>query len=524
MNGWRSVWTRPAGMVIGLLGILKAGGAYVPLDPAYPSDRLAQILTDAAPKIVLSDGIGREALGIEALGGMTVLDLGQTGHPRVWAELPATDLDVQALGLSSQHLAYVIYTSGSTGKPKGAMGFHQPVINLIEWIDKEFRVGPDDVLLFTTSLSFDLSVYDIFGILAAGGRIRVASQKELSDPHQLAHVLFKENITFWDSAPAVFQQLLFYFEEAAQRCDMPALRLAFFSGDWIPLEFFNVIRRFFPKCRMISLGGATEATVWSNFYPVEYISPSWVSVPYGKPIQNARYYVLDKYLNPLPRGGRGDLYIGGECLTLGYLNRPELTSERFLRDPFNSAPKARMYKTGDLARYLPDGNIEFLGRNDHQVKIRGFRIELGEIEARLLEHPLVNKAMVLAREDVPGEKHLVAYVVPAMGEAGESGAPTETAELAGTLRAHLFTRLPEYMVPVAFVRIDAFPLTPNGKLDRKALPPPGGEAFARRQYEAPQVKSNRYWLSYGRSCSVSSMWADTTTSSSWAAIHSWLSN
>jgi amino acid adenylation domain-containing protein len=404
--------------------------------------------------------------------------------------MPSTNPDPKTLGLTSDHLAYVIYTSGSTGKPKGVMGLHRPVINLIEWLSREFQIGPSDVVLFTSSLSFDLSVYDIFGLLAVGGCIRVASREELADPQKLARVLFERDVTFWDSAPAVFQQLIFCLGDAAHGAQTPLLRLAFFSGDWIPLEFFGVIRRFFPKCQMISLGGATEATVWSNFYPVLCVEPWWASIPYGRPIQNARYYVLDEYLNHTPWGAQGHLYIGGQCLTDGYLNRPELTAERFLPDPYNSIPGARMYKTGDLARHLPDNNLQFLGRNDHQVKIRGFRIELGEIEAKLAEHPLVREAIVVAREDIPGDKRLVAYVYPAAPEDGGADSSQKSVQspgdFAAVLRTHLASRLPEYMIPKAFVKLDSVPMTPNGKLDRKALPAPDWDAYVRRAYEEPQ--------------------------------------
>ena len=489
---------RSVAMVIGVLAIVKAGGAYVPIDPAYPSERLAQILADADPDIVLSDAVGREVLGREAIEGSIVLDLDTLKQPQklrpVWADMPSTNPDPKTLGLTSDHLAYVIYTSGSTGKPKGVMGLHRPVINLIEWLSRKFQIGPSDVVLLTSSLSFDLSVYDIFGLLAVGGCIRVASKEELADPQKLARILFERDVTFWDSAPAVFQQLIYCLEDAARSTETSLLRLAFFSGDWIPLEFFAVIRRCFPKCQMIGLGGATEATVWSNFYPVQCVEPWWVSIPYGRPIQNARYYVLDEYLNPTPWGAQGYLYIGGQCLTDGYLNRPELTAERFLPDPFNSIPGARIYKTGDLARHLPDSNLQFLGRNDHQVKIRGFRIELGEIEAKLAEHPMVREAVVVAREDIPGDKRLVAYVYPALQEDGRATSPKSVqspAGLAAILRTHLSSRLPEYMIPKAFVKLDTLPLTPNGKLDRNALPVPDWDAYARRTYEEPQSEMEK---------------------------------
>jgi acyl-coenzyme A synthetase/AMP-(fatty) acid ligase len=226
-------------------------------------------------------------------------------------------------------------------------------------------------------------------------------------------------------------------------------------------------------------GGATEATVWSNFYPVTHIDPTWASIPYGRPIQNARYYVLDSYFNPLPIGSRGDLYIGGECLTAGYFGRPDLTAERYVSDPHANTLHGKMYKTGDLARYRSDGNLEFLGRNDFQVKIRGFRIELGEIEAQLAESPDVRESVVIAHKEASGEKRLLAYVVPA----DEAVNP---AELAAALRTYMAARLPDYMVPAAFVRIPSLPLTPNGKLDRDRLPAPDGEAYAQPAYEAPQ--------------------------------------
>ena len=471
---------RGAAMVVGVLAIVKAGGAYVPLDPAYPSERLGQVLIDAAPVVVLSDAAGRQALGAAATGSWTMGDLEPLGagndRTALWSERAATD--PQVAGLTPDHPAYVIYTSGSTGKPKGVVGLHKPLINLIDWVNQRFGVGPDDVILLTSSLSFDLSVYDIFGLLAAGGCIHVAARADLADPQRLARLLFTEKLTFWDSAPAVFQQLLFYFDEAS-KLGNSQLRLAFFSGDWIPLDFFPAIERTFPGCDMIALGGATEAAVWSNFYPVKHIDPRWASIPYGRPIQNARYYVLDAHLNALPVGSRGDLYIGGECLTAGYFGRPDLTAERFVTDPFAAGPQARMYKTGDQARYYADGNLEFLGRTDFQVKIRGFRIELGEVEARLADSPMVRDSVVVARADSTGEKRLLAYVVPA-------GAATGAAELAGALRAFMAARLPDYMVPSAFVRMDAFPLTPNGKLDRDQLPAPDGDAYAQRSYAAPE--------------------------------------
>jgi amino acid adenylation domain-containing protein len=462
-------------MVVGLLAVLKAGGAYVPLDQSYPLERLAYMIKDCAPVALLTysststDVLAplRERLSIEKI---PVLDLRDDAES--WGGERIHDPDPETLGLTSTHLAYIIYTSGSTGLPKGVMVQHRPVINLIQWVNREFAVGPGDRVLFTTSLSFDLSVYDVFGLLAAGGRVHIASQDDISDPQRLVQILCSEGITFWDSAPAVCSRLTPYLNELPQA--PRSLRLAFFSGDWIPLELPDIVRRAFPSCQIVSLGGATEATVWSNYFPVKEIAPHWVSIPYGRPIANARYYLLNSALSPCPIGVTGDLYIGGDCLSLGYLNRPELTAERYISDPFSADPRARLYKTGDLGRHLPDGNIEFLGRRDTQVKIRGFRIELGEIEARLSEHESVRTGVVLAREDSPGDKRLVAYVVPAV-----SGIDVQA------LRAHLGSTLPEYMVPAAYVQLSSLPLTSNGKLDRNALPAPRDAGYPARAYEEP---------------------------------------
>ncbi|GGG86308.1 hypothetical protein GCM10011585_32760 [Edaphobacter dinghuensis] len=476
---------RGPSMIIGILAILKAGGAYVPLDLTFPTERLIQILADASARLVLCDEAGGRALGSPTFQAYPLLDIEQT-EANVAGKLDS-NIDPASIGLTSNDLAYVIYTSGSTGTPKGVMGLHRPVINLIEWVNERFRVGGNDTLLFTTSLSFDLSVYDIFGMLAAGGCIRIASKIEILDPTSLARLMFERGVTFWDSAPAVFHQLLPYLEDAARCSGTSSLRLAFFSGDWVPLSFFDVFSRFFPDCQMIALGGATEATVWSNYYQVHRIAPEWQSIPYGKPIQNARYYVLDERLNPLPLGSRGHLFIGGECLTAGYLNRPTLTAERFVSDPFSSASNALLYKTGDMARYMRDGNLEFLGRSDHQIKIRGFRVELGEIESNLSQHNLVRDAVVIVREDIPGDKRLVAYVVRNEDQhSSDVKQESMGAEFARSLRTFLAVRLPEYMIPTAFVELDAFPLTSSGKLDRKSLIEPGQDAYIQRQYEPPQ--------------------------------------
>jgi amino acid adenylation domain-containing protein len=423
--------------------------------------------------------------------------------------------DDPASGVTSGDLAYIIYTSGSTGKPKGVVLLHGPVVNLIDWVNTTRRVGPGDRLLFVTSLNFDLSVYDLFGILGAGATVRVATPAELRDPERLLRILCEEPITFWDSAPPQLQQLAPFFATAPAGPGRKALRLVFLSGDWIPVPLPDALRATFPGASVVSLGGATEAAIWSNSYPIGAVDPKWPSIPYGKPIKNARYHVLDRHGNPLPVGVPGELHIGGECLADGYLNRPELTAEKFVPDPFAkiedrgsriedrgskiedragspaSDPRSsildprssRLYKTGDLARYFPDGNLEFLGRMDFQVKIRGFRIELGEIEAVLAQHPAVRECLVAAPKDESGSRFLCAYVVP---RPGQTAAPAE-------LRAFLARQLPAHMVPSDFVTLDAFPLTPNGKIDRKALAAPkrGADGPAGRDYVAPRDDAER---------------------------------
>jgi len=460
---------RSAEMVVALLGISKAGGTYVPLDTALPVARMRWILGSLASSWLVTQTRRLAALreifpALPALSEVVCLDEEEpsaVAGPRIWtardlALLPASDPAPLA---SSEDTAYIIFTSGSTGTPKGVVVRHSPVINLIEWINRTFAMGPADRVLFITSLSFDLSVYDVFGLLAAGGSIRVASAADLREPQRLVALLVGDGVTLWDSAPAALQQLVPSFP--AEPARESRLRLVFQSGDWIPVALPGRVRASFPAVEVIAMGGATEATVWSNFHRTGDPDPRWVSVPYGRPIQNACYLVLDERLELCPVGVPGDLYIGGDCLASGYSQEPLLTANQFMPDGFRDRPGV-LYRTGDRARFWPDGKLEFLGRLDHQVKIRGFRIELGEIEAVLGAQPGVRDAVVMAREDEPGHKRLVAYVVP-------DGGPVP---LAGDLRAALLEKLPEYMVPAFFVPLDALPVTSNGKLDRKALPAP----------------------------------------------------
>jgi amino acid adenylation domain-containing protein len=458
---------RSADMVAAVLAVTKVGAAYVPLDPAYPKDRLAFMLDDTKAALVLTQWSLVDRLPADPARTVNL--------DRIEAELADLSGTPVPRTHTSDAVAYVIYTSGSTGKPKGVVVRHCAAVNTLDWVNRTFSVGPRDRLLFVTSLSFDLSVYDIFGVLGAGGSLRVADEHELKDPSRLVEILRSEPITMWDSAPAALQQLVPFFDLGPTS---PNLKLVLLSGDWIPVTLPDQIRDEFPEARVIALGGATEAAIWSNWFPVEIVDPSWPSIPYGKPIRNARYHILEADLQPTPVGVPGELHIGGVCLADGYLNRPDLTAERFIPDPFR--PGERLYKTGDLARYLPDGNIEFLGRIDHQVKVRGFRVEMGEIEAALAQHPAVREAVIKPFRDDTGNVNLAAYVV--------CKSPVESAELG----KHLRTGLPDYMVPAAFVFLESLPITANGKVDRAALPVPDAPAAAAAAgYVAPVNDAER---------------------------------
>jgi amino acid adenylation domain-containing protein len=441
---------RSVDLVVAMLGVLKSGAAYVPLEPGLPAARAARILNTLSVRQFVTTAACLEQVRALLPDAPSVCEL------LCVEECTAFDTAPLRAQAAPGDVAYTIFTSGSTGVPKGVRVQHAPVVNLCDWVNRSFDVGPGDRLLFVTSPSFDLSVYDVFGALGAGATVRIAGDAEVQDPQRLHRVLVDEGITFWDSAPAALQQLEPLFESPAE--PPPALRLVFLSGDWIPVRLPDAVRRAFPRAEVISLGGATEAAIWSNVFQIGRIDPAWASIPYGRPIRNARYYVLNARLQPQPVGVTGDLYIGGDCLALSYAAAPALTAERFIPDPFHSRPGARMYRTGDLARFEADGTLIFLGRSDFQVKVRGFRVEIGEIEAVLAQHPAVTAVAVVTRAEMPG--NLLAYVV--------SRAPVDSA----SLRAHAAQQLPAYMLPAIFIQMDALPLNANGKLDRHALPAP----------------------------------------------------
>ncbi len=366
--------------------------------------------------------------------------------------------------------AYIIFTSGSTGTPKGVVVSHRPVVNVVDWVNATFGVNDRDRLFFLTSLCFDLSVYDLFGMFAAGGAVDIVPEEDVRRPETWPQRMADSGITIWDSAPAALSQSIPFFEKFEGQ--LPRARLFMLSGDWIPLTLPVQLQRLFAGCKVAALGGATEACIWSNYYEVEAVDPQWKSIPYGKPIRNARYYIMDRELKPCPIGARGELFIGGQCLANGY-HSEALTKERFIRDPFDVDPNARMYRTGDLAKWMPDGNIEFLGRIDHQVKIRGFRVEMGEIQAKLLRHPDIANCIVVDCADGSGQKALCAYY------ASPVDLPYKQ------LREFLAGDLPGYMIPSYFVRMDAIPVTSNGKVDRSALPDPLTLVRSDAVYEPP---------------------------------------
>ncbi|MBC8953403.1 non-ribosomal peptide synthetase [Xenorhabdus sp. PB62.4] len=454
-------------MVVGLLAILKTGGAYVPLDPAYPADRLAYVLEDSAPVVILTQA--------------TLADKLTSALPTVLLDDQASFLttqrtdnpDPQTQGLTSRHLAYVIYTSGSTGKPKGVMVEHANVIRLFAATQDRFRFDDNDVWTLFHSFAFDFSVWELWGALSYGGRLVIISADCARSPQMFYSLLCREQVTVLNQTPSAFRQLI-----AAQDVTPHSLRCIIFGGEALELHTLApwVARNPTRQTRLVNMYGITEITVHATYRELtESDINSGRGSLIGQPLSDLRIYILDAYGQPAPLGVAGEIYIVGAGVARGYLNRPELTAERFLADPFLPDSDIRMYKTGDLGRWLSDGNIEYLGRNDFQVKIRGFRIELGEIEARLEQCHGVREALVLAREDEPNQKRLVAYLLP---QAGVSLVPAE-------LRQQLTQHLAEYMLPSAFVTLDAFPLTPNGKLDRRALPVPDSSAIVVRSYEAP---------------------------------------
>ncbi|MGW6846328.1 amino acid adenylation domain-containing protein [Streptomyces sp. NPDC054958] len=432
--------------VVALLAVLKSGGAYLPIDPAYPADRIAYMLADAKPTALLTSTSTSTA--IPQSDATTVLALDEVDL----TTLPASPLDV---GIRPEHPAYVIYTSGSTGRPKGVVVEHRSVAGLLGWAAAEF--GGEDFrrVLVSTSFNFDVSVFELFGPLVSGGTVEVVRDLlALADTDTPVG-----DVSLVSGVPSAFAQMVAAGEIQARP------RTVVLAGEALTADAVAGIRMTIPGARVANIYGPTEATVYTTGWYAGTDAGTEGAVPIGRPISNARVYVLDGTLAPVPAGVVGELYIAGAGLARGYLGRPELTGERFVADPFSS-DGGRLYRTGDVVRWNTDGQIEYLGRADEQVKIRGFRIELGEVQSAIAAHPEVAQAAVIAREDVPGDKRLVAYVVP------NDTTPSAAAELPTRITEFAGNRLPSYMVPSAIVVLDVLPLNVNGKLDRKALPAP----------------------------------------------------
>jgi amino acid adenylation domain-containing protein len=437
---------RSVELVAALLGVLKAGGAYVPLDPEYPPDRLAFMLTDSAAPVVLVQAHLREVLPATDAAVLVVDDESE------WAGQPVDDPEPVA---EATNAAYVIYTSGSTGRPKGVPNTHRGVVNRLDWMQKAYRLGAGDRVLQKTPASFDVSAWEFFWPLQTGARLVLAKPGGHKDAAYLRDLIAAERVTTAHFVPSMLTAFL--AQEGVERC--AELRTVICSGEELPVGTAVEFTSRLPRCELHNLYGPTEAAIdVSSWQCRPEALAGAATVPIGAPIDNLRLYVLDERLNPVPVGVIGELYIAGVGVARGYHRRPALTADRFLPEPFDAEPGGRMYRTGDRARWRADGTLEFLGRLDHQVKLRGLRIELGEVEATLRGCHGVTDAAVVVREDAPGDKRLVAYVV----------GPAASAELKPALK----TTLPEYMVPQAFVALDRLPLTPNGKLDRAALPAP----------------------------------------------------
>ncbi|MGH8547300.1 MAG: amino acid adenylation domain-containing protein [Methylococcales bacterium] len=450
-------------LVVGILGILKAGGAYEPIDPNYPEERIAFMVEDAALSLVLTHRATLPTIIEVVPDGMVVVNLESE-----WEKIARCSDYTLPCQVVPENLAYVIYTSGSTGKPKGVAVTHGNVLASTR-ARLSYYEEPIERFLLLSSFAFDSSVAGIFWTLCQGGSLRLPDDETHLVPEGLVELIGREAVTHLLCLPSLYRLIL---ECGGKR--LTTLRTIVVAGEACWSDLIGRHYQALPQVSLFNEYGPTEGTVWSSVYRFQP-EDAQTTVPIGRPISNIRIYLMDAHLNPVPIGVPGELYIGGAGLARGYLNRPALTAARFIPNPFGE-PGSKLYRTGDLARYRPDGNIEYLGRSDHQVKIRGYRIEPAEIEATLARHPKVKQAVVIAREDTPGNKRLVGYV------AGNE--PEPTVEELGTI---LKETLPNYMVPSAFVFLEALPLTPNDKVDRKALPEPDAGSQSAHRYVAPRT-------------------------------------
>ncbi|HLO83824.1 MAG TPA: amino acid adenylation domain-containing protein, partial [Nostocaceae cyanobacterium] len=449
--------------IIGLLAILKAGGVYLPLDPVYPQERLSLMVEDSQVSVLLT------AASLAARFSENLL---KVRLDEDWEKIKTESINNPQSCITKENLAYVIYTSGSTGIPKGVLIEHQAIAHHCQNIIEEYQLKSSDRVLQFASLSFDVSLEQILPTLAIGATLILADAK-LVTPSDFQQKLIDDGLTVVDIPPAYWIQWI----QSVSETPITQLRLVICGGEAFPAEGLKVWQNSpMREVRLINAYGPTETTITALTFEIPQDStPFYTNIPIGRPLKNRQAYILDSQKNLVPIGVIGELYIGGEGLARGYLNRPELTDDKFVINPFHNS---KLYKTGDLARYLPDGNIQYLGRIDNQVKIRGFRIELGEIEAVLNQHPAIQATKVIAREDIPGDKRLVAYII--LESSGNF-----TSEILNQLRQYMQQQLPDYMVPSAFVALESFPLTANGKIDVKSLPIP---SFSQRNnYIVPRT-------------------------------------
>jgi amino acid adenylation domain-containing protein/non-ribosomal peptide synthase protein (TIGR01720 family) len=458
------VMDKGVAQIVAVLAVLMAGRAYLPMDKSWPTSRRFGILQQSGCHMVLTD----EPWSHDDFVTIFLDTAGQA------LNIPYPGQICPAEPTTPDQLAYVIFTSGSTGVPKGVAIQHAAATNTIVDINARLNIGPGDATLAISALSFDLSVYDIFGLLSVGGRLIVPGEKQRYQPDAWCQLMREHKVTLWQSAPALFELLMQHVEHENIKPNLDLGRVML-SGDWIPVNLPQRCHNWAPDCRFISAGGATEAAIWSIMYEVAKGEQFRQSIPYGMALTNQRFYVLDEQLNPVPQGIEGELYIGGSGLSLGYFNDPARTAERFICHPVTGV---RLYRTGDLGRFLCDGNIEFRGRIDNQVKINGYRVELGDIENTLMDYGQIEQCMVIKSDSDKGSERLIAYYV------------SDTPHPHNQLLMHVQERLPGYMVPASFIFLDVFPLNSSGKIDRKQLPLPECE-YSDALYVAPQTAQER---------------------------------
>lgn len=429
--------------IITVIGLVRVGLAYLAIDPDFPQELVINILNQALAEMVVVDR--------EMDKKLTSLEKGKKVNFSEVTEVISQKKIFNALDPST--LAYVIFTSGSTGRPKGVMITHEGAMNTILDINNRFNINENDIILAVSSLSFDLSVYDIFGILSAGGTVIVPSKEEIRDPEALYNLINTKDVTIWNSVPMLMDMLVDYI--SIRKGHLGSIQLIMLSGDWIPLQLPQKLREYSTNAdlQLISLGGATEASIWSVFFKIKDIDQSWNSIPYGKPLSNQSIYVMDYELNICPTWAVGELYIGGKGVAYGYINDAEKTKQSFITHPVT---EEKLYRTGDWGKYLPDGNIEFIGRKDFQVKIRGYRVELSEIETIMLSFPTVKRVVVIP---INNRNNLAAFLITTSNSTLNKN----------ELKEFLHTKLPTYMIPSEFICLEKFPLNNTGKIDRKKL-------------------------------------------------------